>query len=228
MRVVCAWCQAEGRPGALGEKPPLDEPGETHGICWQHRIRLLAGNPLLEDSRFLVVVARSRPDILAEARQQFADDPRIQVVADRRHGERRRGGGAYWPERRRGDRRTAEDEPDRFPSDPVLVVRTTERLAPVVPPRHQIEHWLRDSQTLLTRIIPSLFEECDGLRRRAEQAEETSRRLGREARELEGEVGRLRSEVERLQRERAAMAGYVQSRMAEVNRLAGELLVKLG
>ncbi len=41
MRVICAWCQAEGRPALLREVEPLDDPTETHGICAAHQRRLL-------------------------------------------------------------------------------------------------------------------------------------------------------------------------------------------
>ena len=37
MRVICAWCQREGRSGFLREREPLDDPGETHGICLRHQ-----------------------------------------------------------------------------------------------------------------------------------------------------------------------------------------------
>mgnify|MGYP001610294211 CR=1 FL=1 len=36
MIVLCAWCQAEGQPARLGEKEPLADPRETHGICAAH------------------------------------------------------------------------------------------------------------------------------------------------------------------------------------------------
>ena len=33
MKAVCAWCRAEGAPADLGEREPLDQVDETHGIC---------------------------------------------------------------------------------------------------------------------------------------------------------------------------------------------------
>ncbi len=41
MKVVCAWCQEEGRGAVLGEKEP-DDDTVTHGICDDHAVRLLA------------------------------------------------------------------------------------------------------------------------------------------------------------------------------------------
>ena len=40
MNVVCAYCAAEGKPALIGEKEPLDDPRETHGICTAHQRRL--------------------------------------------------------------------------------------------------------------------------------------------------------------------------------------------
>ena len=40
MKVVCAYCEREGRLSAIAEKPPFDDPRLTHGICPRH-LRLL-------------------------------------------------------------------------------------------------------------------------------------------------------------------------------------------
>ena len=37
MKVVCSWCRKEGRAEFVGEKAPLDDARETHGICVLHR-----------------------------------------------------------------------------------------------------------------------------------------------------------------------------------------------
>ena len=37
MKVVCSWCRKEGKAEFVGEKAPLDDPRETHGICALHR-----------------------------------------------------------------------------------------------------------------------------------------------------------------------------------------------
>jgi len=36
MRIVCSWCREEGRAEYVGEKAPLDDARETHGICTFH------------------------------------------------------------------------------------------------------------------------------------------------------------------------------------------------
>ena len=38
MRIVCSWCRNEGQIGLVGEKAPLEDRRETHGICVTHRI----------------------------------------------------------------------------------------------------------------------------------------------------------------------------------------------
>jgi hypothetical protein len=40
MKVVCGWCEADGRPAIVREKEPLDDPDETHGLCPEHKALL--------------------------------------------------------------------------------------------------------------------------------------------------------------------------------------------
>lgn len=42
MRIICAWCLEEGREGFIGEKEPMDDVRETHGICRAHQCSVLA------------------------------------------------------------------------------------------------------------------------------------------------------------------------------------------
>lgn len=42
MRIVCSWCRKEGKAEFVGEKAPLDDPRETHGICVVHRAEVHA------------------------------------------------------------------------------------------------------------------------------------------------------------------------------------------
>ena len=41
MKVVCVWCEHEGKPAILREEDPRD-PSVTQGICEAHAVRLLA------------------------------------------------------------------------------------------------------------------------------------------------------------------------------------------
>ncbi len=37
MIVVCAWCEAEGRPHVLAEREPLEDRSPTHTACAHHQ-----------------------------------------------------------------------------------------------------------------------------------------------------------------------------------------------
>ena len=37
MRIICSWCRQEGKTELMGEKDPLKDKRETHGICVVHR-----------------------------------------------------------------------------------------------------------------------------------------------------------------------------------------------
>ena len=43
MRVICSWCEHEGRPALVREKAPLTDDRETHGICSDHLQQMGAG-----------------------------------------------------------------------------------------------------------------------------------------------------------------------------------------
>ena len=37
MKIICSWCRQEGKTELMGEKAPLKDKRETHGICVVHR-----------------------------------------------------------------------------------------------------------------------------------------------------------------------------------------------
>src|SRR5438309_1588588 len=64
MRVLCAWCLKENKPEAealIGEREPLADKRESHGICEHHRREL--------EERAI----RLREDIRRQAERQQAD-----------------------------------------------------------------------------------------------------------------------------------------------------------
>ena len=78
MVTVCAWCQR-----FMGMKEPLSDPALTHGICQTCTLRQQVGDlPTL-------VISRDRADALPFFRRLLRGTPEIQVVVDRREGERR-------------------------------------------------------------------------------------------------------------------------------------------
>ena len=79
MKAVCAWCLKEGKPeeeALIGEKEPLEDEHETHGICGTHRQEI-------EDH-----VTRLRAD--AERRRQQAERERAEAEQRRVEAERQR------------------------------------------------------------------------------------------------------------------------------------------
>ncbi len=255
MRVICASCRSEGRPGLIGERPPYDDPRETTGVCWRHKLQTLKRAQEHEPSgreprvRFLVVVARHAADLLTQVSEQFLDDPRVQVLLDRRRGDRRKARALHQPDRRQRDRRRAVDywedtrhhsvvivptwkmseakcstPPSQPPIDEVSAMESTDT---VTQAWRNVEAWVRDSQQMLTRVIPGMVQECDELRRRAGAADDHVARLQRELEDLQREVARLGTETDRLVADRSALSDTVQRSVNEIARLAGEVLAVL-
>ncbi len=107
MKAICAWCRADGLPACLGERGPLEGPVETHGLCQRHLAQLLGtvqSRPS-SDLRLLIVVKRDDHSLYEYLTRGMAGVEGVHVIADRRHGERRRGGHPLAGEYRRADRR---------------------------------------------------------------------------------------------------------------------------
>ena len=58
--------------------------------------------------KVMVIVPRTAPALFAYLKEKFAADPTISVMMDRRSGQRRRRSDMPVTERRRGDRRRAD------------------------------------------------------------------------------------------------------------------------
>lgn len=221
MNVVCAWWRAEEPSGLGADRLPFEEPDPV---------------------RFLVIVARREPDLWPRVGQQFRGDPRVRVMLDRRQRERRQRRLTTDSERRRSDRRRLPDYWEDIRYHPVVIVqvrKTTEARQAAVPEvttmdfdalmqaRRRIDQWARDGQDIVSNVIPSLFQECEGLRRRAESAEAHSARLSLEIEDLQTEIGRLRTEIDRLKGEAAATADAIDKGITDIGRITSEVLVKL-
>ena len=70
----------------------------------------------------LLVVARNQPVLYTYLKEDFASEGDVQVVMDRRVGERRRDRLSWEPERRRADRRAYPDLRDKLTSIGFAVV----------------------------------------------------------------------------------------------------------
>jgi hypothetical protein len=107
VKAFCAWCRGEGLVGFLGEREPLDDPGETHGICPRHAAALLADVTAQSRSgvRTLIVVHPREVALYEYLRRRLATVKDVEVIFDRRRGERRVVRQPVGAERRAGERR---------------------------------------------------------------------------------------------------------------------------
>jgi hypothetical protein len=101
-------------PADLGEREPLDDLSETHGLCQRHltellgtaRSRPLAGLPLA-DLRMLIVVKNDDRSLYDYLSRSMTEVEGVHVIVDGRVGDRRRADRPVRGERRQGDRRQA-------------------------------------------------------------------------------------------------------------------------
>lgn len=112
MKVTCAWCQREGQPASLGERAPLDDPAETHGICRRHTLDLLSRLPSrsFPGVRLLLVVSAKESALYEHLQRELAGVSGVKVMLERRRGERRLGQESVPEDQRRIDRRVRQGE----------------------------------------------------------------------------------------------------------------------
>ena len=58
MKVICAWCEREGKEGVMGEKEGPDL--TTHSVCDEHQKKLLADVMRLRELKRLANPRRKR------------------------------------------------------------------------------------------------------------------------------------------------------------------------
>ena len=112
MKVTCAWCQREGQPASLGERAPLDDPAETHGICRRHTLDLLNRLPSrsFPGVRLLLVVSSRESGLYEHLLRELAGVSGVKVMLERRQGERRLEPQSVPDEQRRIERRLRQGE----------------------------------------------------------------------------------------------------------------------
>ena len=110
MRAICAWCRAEGVPADLGEREPLEDPVETHGLCQRHLTQFLGAGRSRPSAglRLLIVVKRGDQSLYEYLTRAMAGIEGVHVLVDRRHDERRREARSTPGERRQADRRQSQ------------------------------------------------------------------------------------------------------------------------
>jgi len=112
MKVTCAWCQREGQPASLGERAPLDDPAETHGICRRHTLDLLDRLPSrsFPGVRLLLVVSSRESGLYEHLQRELAGVSGVKVMLERRRAERRLAPQSVPDEHRRIERRLRQGE----------------------------------------------------------------------------------------------------------------------
>ena len=107
LRAFCAWCQRDGGPSFLGDREPLDDDSETHGVCRRHLQYILAALPSYSfpDVTYLVVVRPGEHALHDYLERAFLGVRGVKVIMDRRARERRRLQGRGPDDRRQVERR---------------------------------------------------------------------------------------------------------------------------
>src|SRR5262245_59142331 len=80
--------------------------------------------------RYLAVVARERPDLLARVNRLFLADGNVDAILDRRHGDRRHAVSRITPDRRRVERRRVPVAETDLVAGPVIIAGTCSTSAP--------------------------------------------------------------------------------------------------
>lgn len=161
--------------------------------------------------RYLFIVARRNPDILARVQERLHGDPRIDVISDRRYAERRRSWAPHAPERRHGDRRRPTNVWNDLTIYPTLVAQ-----------RHV------DSYAELERKAAAAAGDNELLREYVADLERRIDALIAGDEQLRGENARLREEIAELQRRLTAVATADAEFKADVAALLAQAEQALG
>lgn len=174
--------------------------------------------------RYLVVAARNRHDLYGYLKRQLSEDDKVEVLLDRRRGERRRRPDPHEPERRRTDRRTGPGKDDRLYYFGLLIVRQLPGTQWRPPPwisralgepvglgsqrkleetkageaRARVTSWITEGMRM-TGLVEKLLREHGHLTARAEAAERKCERLGEE-------INKVRRENDSFRKQRIQMA----------------------
>jgi hypothetical protein len=108
VKAHCSWCRAEGVPDYLGEREPLENPGDTYGVCPRHMAQILTApraKPAASGPQLIVVVGAQDRSLYDYLTRGLATVEGVQVILERRQKERRVSPGPVNVERRQGDRR---------------------------------------------------------------------------------------------------------------------------
>jgi len=146
--------------------------------------------------RYFFVVARDHPEVLARVQERLRGDPRIEIFADRRYGERRKANVPPTVDRRHADRRRATKFWDDLTVHPTVVVQR--RLEPY-------PELLRRAETLAA-ANEALCGENKSLRLQIASVQSRLDALTSDNEALRAAVGRLCTDLALLQGSFSALA----------------------
>ena len=153
--------------------------------------------------RYLFVVARKNPDILARVQERLDGDPRIDVIADRRYRERRESPAPQGPERRRSDRRRPTNVWNDLTIYPTLVAQRhvdsyadlERKAAAAVADNELLREYVADLERRIDALIASDEQQREESARLREEIAELQRRLAADA-AFKADVGALLAQAE--------------------------------
>jgi len=188
--------------------------------------------------QYLVIVAREEVALCRYLKRQFSGDAKVRVFTDRRAD---RQGLLPARERERGqhERRGQRDVTRELRRRWVVIVRSQEAASSLRAPhatspegrerstglmegtedRQRVDRWIEESQHMLGRMIPGLFDHRERLQGRLEEAEQECERLRREINELQKQVGDIQSEARYFRSEYAAMAEALGTALEQMGQL---------
>ena len=184
--------------------------------------------------RYLVVAARNRHDLYEYLRRQFSGDDKVEILLDRRRGDRRRRPEPYEVERRHSDSRSGPGKDDRLYYYGLLIVRQLPGAQLRPPPwvsrvteesvglgglrrleeakateaRERVTGWITEGMRM-SGLVPKLLREHGQLTARAEAAE-------RKCERLEEEINKVRRENDHFRKQRMQMAEVLKTLAKEL------------
>jgi len=192
--------------------------------------------------RYLVIVGRREPKLHGYLTRQFAGDSSVEVILERRGGERRQQIRLYEPERRRGERRVGapahlpgvrlvrrtgpatlerpeapspEQSHPRSPETPTtraIDERSPTPLEGPENPRKQLLRWIEESRRLFA-LLPSVLDDLAAAERECER--------------LQQALADCRGEQERLRSEHAELTAALTNLLGQMTRPMHDLAEKL-
>jgi hypothetical protein len=136
---------------------------------------------------FLVIVAQDHAELFPRIRRQFLDDPRVQVIIDRRQGERDR----RTRPQPAADQRRAPDYWEDLRHHPVVLI-PTDRPAPVNSGARASPTGPTPGALEVTRGVTSIRQEIDLLWRWVRTGQKLLARMASVLRDLEERETRVR------------------------------------